>query len=1530
MRLHKRLSAVLAMSMILTSTVTTSVIAETVKSDIDGHWAEETFNEWIERGDLKGDGTGNYNPSGQITKGEFVTMLTNLVNIGEVPDVTIADSKPEDWHYEAICKAIAMGCMTLDENEAFNPSELIQRDDVAKAIDAVMNYVDSASTATDGFADTEGMTDEMVSVFNNLLEKQLFIGDGDKLNPEKPITRAEVLLVLTRLTGDLVKEAGTYTEDVDRNLTILKAGVTLKNMTINGDLYLTEGITSGDIILDGVTVTGDIYVNMAKDSKVIIKNSKTNNVVISSISGDSIVEVSGESSIMYTYINSGCKLSQTSDVTNSIFEKVIINEVPKSEEVIIDAKVRSLDATKITTNTKIKLSDKGSVDNEYLGDNVTIEDMKDKPSGGGGSSSSGSSSGGSSTEDSDDNKDEQLFASFEDGIPEFVSVSEATMELIESDATEGSKALKVVYKEGKYPSVKFIPKKGTTWDFGENKALAFDVYNTTDDIIMLHTKMEAKDKVTGNVIETVNKVTIQPGEKASMFTGYSEDSLDLGMRGLPPHPAGKNLEYGWGAKSLDLTQVVGFQFWLYGNDSGEKAVIYDNIRFINDPNVDLSYTNDTVDEYGQYTGKDWSGKITCDADFETQKNNEAEDLANGKPEYMSKYGGWAQGEKIEATGRFRVEEHEGRWTMVDPEGYLFFASGVDCVRFDDTSTWIDGRNDMFMNLPSEDGPLGDHFAEVGKVARPPLGLEEGRTFNFYTANLERKYGEEYAEAWRDVTVDRFKNWGFSSIGNWSDPKMFFGKGEETQMPYSANAWINGSHVMLESGNEFAPQIADPFDPEFRASANKSFSDIAEYGVDEDEWCMGIYVDNEIAWGNPNTDAEHYASIVNTLKDDAENEDSYAKRAFITKLKEIHGSDIASLNNKWGTNIASWEELSKPYTIAKLNAGVVNDLSILLNYLADQYYRVVDEELEKVLPNTLNLGSRFAVWGTSMEVQKACAKYVDIVSYNVYYDDINQDWIYAEDLGKPCIVGEFQFGSKDRGMFSGGMISAIDQKDRGDKYEHYMREVANNDYFVGAHWFQYTDQPLTGRAWDGENYNSGFVDGTDTPYPELVASAKEVHSQIYDIRFNKIAVKSISLDKTTLELSKDANTAKLTATIKPSDATFKDVIWSTSDDKVATVDAEGNVEGLANGTVIITATSKDDDSIKATCEVTVSGYKDIICDFENIMFKDFTLNDDIKDWVIPQTGATASIEKGKGLVVTTVYDTNWGGKDAFSKAVEIYPQSQSKTWSFGAEPTLKVKITNPHDKPLKIGMNINDKVPAHQKQQYLDLLPGETKEITANDWAGGFVTSEVTMVMFYIIEPNATSITNNTFIIESIVVEDESKVKNPESLVVTDFDKIVFAKDKIGEGYECLCQEGAKYEITTTSGALATTQAGLFIPADTRGDYYPQTFYQNNGVWNFRENPEFEIDLHDPQFKLEVYNPGSEWLHLTVRVGSDSELGVIEQEIIILPKSTGTSYIYIWGEVDLDKVKFISIRPSDTESGTKQFTIISMEVGEWIQ
>ncbi len=90
--------------------------------------------------------------------------------------------------------------------------------------------------------------------------------------------------------------------------------------------------------------------------------------------------------------------------------------------------------------------------------------------------------------------------------------------------------------------------------------------------------------------------------------------------------------------------------------------------------------------------------------------------------------------------------------------------------------------------------------------------------------------------------------------------------------------------------------------------------------------------------------------------------------------------------------------------------------------------------------------------------------------------------------------------------------------------------------------------------------------------------------IVTVTKDDIAVTGVSFDKKTLNLATGSSTT-LKATISPSDATNKGLIWSSSDSSIATVDQNGKVTGKKEGTVTITVTTKDG-NYKATITVVV--------------------------------------------------------------------------------------------------------------------------------------------------------------------------------------------------------------------------------------------------------------------------------------------------------------------------------------------------------
>ena len=83
----------------------------------------------------------------------------------------------------------------------------------------------------------------------------------------------------------------------------------------------------------------------------------------------------------------------------------------------------------------------------------------------------------------------------------------------------------------------------------------------------------------------------------------------------------------------------------------------------------------------------------------------------------------------------------------------------------------------------------------------------------------------------------------------------------------------------------------------------------------------------------------------------------------------------------------------------------------------------------------------------------------------------------------------------------------------------------------------------------------------------------------------VLVESVSLDKTSVEL-KEGEEVSLTATVKPGNATNKNVIWSSSNETVASV-TDGKVSALKSGETTITVTTEDG-AKTAECTITVKG------------------------------------------------------------------------------------------------------------------------------------------------------------------------------------------------------------------------------------------------------------------------------------------------------------------------------------------------------
>jgi len=503
----------------------------------------------------------------------------------------------------------------------------------------------------------------------------------------------------------------------------------------------------------------------------------------------------------------------------------------------------------------------------------------------------------------------------------------------------------------------------------------------------------------------------------------------------------------------------------------------------------MSYGKDRffpfIDKYGQFKHATWPGKVDGDDDLlETRKKEEKDLAGHPSPKEWSKFGGWTAGPRFEATGHFYVKKIDGKWWMIDPEGYLFWSHGVVRVTPSCAVTPLDGHKFYFEDLPQEESDPLFHFYftrdELLHHQYTARGIKE--TYDFSCANIYRKYGEGYRETWYDLAHRRLRSWGLNTIANSSDQALCLMDRTAYNDRVALASPIEGypEWPFLEGSTGWWKFI-DPFDPIFEECV-RAHLEINRKKL-EDPWCMGYFIDNEIQWGTP----DHLAAL--TIKAP---ESQASKKVFILELKGKYGN-ICNLNKAWGSSFKSWDALAANREDAP--EGAYQDLCGFSLRIVEKYFCTVRSEFKKIAPQVLYMGCRFS--NAPEFVARIAANYCDVMSYNRYAFDM-ASFSLPEGIDVPVMIGEFHFGSLDRGLFHSGLLMVNDQKQRGEMYKVYLKSCLKNPSIIGTNWHQFSDQPTSGR-FDGENFQVGFTDVCDKPYEETVKALRSVGSNMYEIR-----------------------------------------------------------------------------------------------------------------------------------------------------------------------------------------------------------------------------------------------------------------------------------------------------------------------------------------------------------------------------------------------------------------------------------------------
>ncbi len=498
-----------------------------------------------------------------------------------------------------------------------------------------------------------------------------------------------------------------------------------------------------------------------------------------------------------------------------------------------------------------------------------------------------------------------------------------------------------------------------------------------------------------------------------------------------------------------------------------------------------------VDRYGQFTRADWPEKIDSDAALRAAV--QAKPVAVQRAG-LDSYGGRLDVQGLDRTGWFHTQKRDGRWHLVTPDGHAFFSLGVNAVIIDGGRSYVEGREFMFRDLPPDRGEWTafyghDDNGNPEQGASRGIGYNHGRWFDFYAANLYRVDGTDWLSAWRMRALHRLQAWGFNTLGNWSDDAL----GQAHRLPYTRSIDIAGDYANVSSGYDYWGRMPDPFDPRFAQATERAVAK-ASAGLRDDPWLLGYFADNELAWAGTGPQGR-WGLALGTLAGDAQ---SPAKQAFIALLRKQYVAP-ETLAAAWGIALTSWDALDATGFAApapdEAHPAIARDYSTWLRRYAGTYFRTVAEALRRHDPHHLFLGGRFAV--RTPEAVAACAAYCDVLSFNVYADlpQHGLDLTALHALNKPVLIGEFAFGSTDRGPFGAGPVPVWNEQQRGEAYAKFVAAAAGDPDIVGAHWFDYADQPVTGRLLDGENSHFGLVGITDIPFGGFVEAVRAANKEV---------------------------------------------------------------------------------------------------------------------------------------------------------------------------------------------------------------------------------------------------------------------------------------------------------------------------------------------------------------------------------------------------------------------------------------------------
>ena len=241
-------------------------------------WYAEAVSSAVDNGLLYGKSSTIIDPNGDMTRAEMAAIINRSFGCYKAADISqYKDVSKSKWYYKDVALAVQMGTYNGRSSSSMAPDAPITREEamtvVARALE--LDYDSYSKTDLSKFSDRNKISNWALPYVRAMIGADYIHGRTKGLEPLDNITRAEFAQIFHNIIGTYIVSKGTYDKDIKGSVLIRTDDVTLKDMTVDGDLIVGCGAADGKITLDNVTVKGRLLV-WGGGTKAVYCNAGTN------------------------------------------------------------------------------------------------------------------------------------------------------------------------------------------------------------------------------------------------------------------------------------------------------------------------------------------------------------------------------------------------------------------------------------------------------------------------------------------------------------------------------------------------------------------------------------------------------------------------------------------------------------------------------------------------------------------------------------------------------------------------------------------------------------------------------------------------------------------------------------------------------------------------------------------------------------------------------------------------------------------------------------------------------------------------------------------------------------------------------------------------------------------------------------------------------------------------------------------------------------------------------------------------------